>query len=113
MARGSVVKGLSRMSKILKFLILPFLDSGSPANLVKPVKPYLDHLGSFLIEQIHFMMSYQFFEKNKGYPFPQFCTDYVAETWKQFLSCTQITKIKTFYSKLSAIDTSSSKRNPF
>ena len=35
MARGSVVKGLSRTSNILKFLILPFLDSGSPANLVK------------------------------------------------------------------------------
>ena len=38
MARGSVVKGLSKMSKILKFLILPFFDPGSPVDLVKTFK---------------------------------------------------------------------------
>ena len=39
---------LSRMSKILKFLILPFLDPGSPVNLVKPFKTISGSFGVLL-----------------------------------------------------------------
>ena len=34
--------------KILKFLILPFLDSGSPANLIKPFKTISGSFGVLL-----------------------------------------------------------------
>ena len=48
MARGSVVKGLSKMSKILKFLFLPFLDPGTAVNLFKTFKTISGSFGVLL-----------------------------------------------------------------